>query len=339
MADVRIAIWGCGRIARMVHLPHLAAHADATVVAVADADAGNLARAAEAAPGAAAFPDYRESLAVEADAVVICLPPHLHAPAAIDAFGAGRHVYVEKPLALTVDDGSAVEEAWRASGRIGVMGYNFRFHPRFQEVRERLGEIGPLRAVQTRFTSRGRTLPEWKRTRAGGGGVLLDLGSHHVDLARYLLTTEVRRVTAFERSAGAEGDNALLLMELDEGVLMQTALSMTSIQGQRWDLLGEEGRLGVDLAHPLRLEVQGASDEGARARRLGERVRALSPRELILHPGWEPSFARSLDAFVGAAGREEPDPRAATVADGLASLRVIVAAEEAARTGKAREVT
>lgn len=338
MGPVRVMLWGCGRIARMFHLRHLAAHPEVAVVAVADAAEENRAGAAEVAPGAKVAEDYRDTLGIEADAVVICLPPALHAPSAVDAFEAGYAVYLEKPLALDGESGRRAVEAWRASGSVGVMGYNFRFHPRFADLRRRLGEIGSLRAVQSRFTSPGRTLPEWKRTRAGGGGVLLDLGSHHADLVRHLLGLEARRVWAVEQSREVEGDNALLSVELDGGVLMQSTLSMNSVQGHRWDVFGAEGRLGVDLGRPLRLEFQDNSWTGARVKRIRERLQGLSPRELLLRPGWEPSFGRSLDAFVAAVRSGTADPRAATLADGLASLRVILAAEEAARTGRAQEV-
>jgi predicted dehydrogenase len=338
MGPVRVMLWGCGRIARMFHLRHLAAHPEVSVVAVADAAEENRAAAAEVAPGAKVSGDYRETLALEADAVVICLPPALHAPSAVAAFEAGYAVYLEKPLALDGESGRRAVEAWQASGSVGVMGYNFRFHPRFADLRDRLGEIGPLRAVQSRFTSPGRTLPAWKRTRAGGGGVLLDLGSHHADLVRHLLGLEPRRVWAVEQSREVEADNALLSVELDGGVLMQSTLSMNSVQAHRWDVFGAEGRLGVDLGRPLRLEVQDNSWAGARVRRIRERLQGLSPREILLRPGWEPSFGRSLDAFVAAVRSGIPDPRAASLADGLASLRVILAAEEAARTGRAQEV-
>jgi predicted dehydrogenase len=257
----------------------------------------------------------------------------------VDAFEGGYAVYLEKPLALDEESGRRVVDAWRAAGSVGVMGYNFRFHPRFADLRDRLHEIGSLRAVQSRFTSSGRTLPSWKRTRAGGGGVLLDLGSHHADLARHLFGLEPRRVSAFEQSREVEADNAVLSVELEGGVLMQTTLSMNSVQGHRWDVFGAEGRLGVDLGHPLRLEVQGNSWSGARVKRIRERIRGLSPRELLLRPGWEPSFGRSLDAFVGAVRSGIPDSRAASPADGLASLRVILAAEEAARTGRVQELS
>lgn len=338
MAPVRVMLWGCGRIARMFHLRHLANHPDVSVVAVADAMEENRAGAAALAPGATVVGDYRETLGMDAEAVVVCLPPALHADSAVDAFQAGYAVYLEKPLALDAESGHRAVEAWREAGSVGVMGYNFRFHPRFADLRDRLPGIGPLRAVQSRFTSPGRTLPSWKRTRAAGGGVLLDLGSHHADLARHLFGLEPRRVWGFEESREVEADNAVLSVELDGGVLMQTTLSMNSVQGHRWDVFGAEGRLGVDLGRPLRLEVQDNSWAGARVKRIRERIQGLSPRELLVRPGWEPSFDSSLDAFVAAVRSGVPDPRAASLSDGMASLRVILAAEEAARTGRVQEV-
>lgn len=338
MKPVRVMVWGCGRIAQMFHIRHLASHGGVTVVGLADADPTNLARAATLVPGAETFRDYREAHRVAADGVVICLPPTLHAPASVEAFQAGRAVYLEKPLATSLADAERVVGAWRASGRVGVMGFNFRFHPRFAEARARMEEIGPLRGVQTTFTSQARALPAWKRTREGGGGVLLDLASHHVDMARFLFGAEVERVVAVQRTREVEGDNAILGMDLDNGVLVQSWVSMNSIHSHRWEIFGREGSMTVDLERPLRIEVKEASWTGARRRRIQARLRSLAPRELMLAPGWEPSFGRALDAFVDAVALGQVDSTSATIGDGLQSLRVVVAAETSARTGAAVEV-
>ena len=338
MQPVKLMVWGCGRIAQMFHLRHLVEHNGATVVGLAEADAASLGKAAELAPDAGAFADYRSSLGTDADGVVICLPPAMHARAAADAFENGYAVYLEKPLATELDDGERVVEAWTTSGLPGVMGFNFRFHPRFGEVSARLSEIGSLRGVQSAFTSQGRTLPDWKQARDTGGGVLLDLASHHVDLARFLFRAEVERVIAFQHTHEAEADNAVLGLGLSNGVLMQTWLSMNSVQSHRWEIFGRDGRMTIDLDRPLRLEIKGASWARARVKRIASRLRALAPRELLLAPGWEPSFARSLDAFVEAVGHGATDPIAATIEDGYRSLQVVLAAEEAARTGMAVEV-
>src|SRR5205085_8530794 len=98
------------------------------------------------------------------DAVVICAPPHLHAPAATAAFDAGLHVYLEKPIALSVDEGERLVEAWRRARRIGMIGFNFRFHPQVLRIRDRLrdGAIGTPLGVRGIVSILPHELPDWK---------------------------------------------------------------------------------------------------------------------------------------------------------------------------------
>ena len=86
MAPLRLGVIGCGQIARAIHLPVLRRIPEARIVALAEPVDASRAAAAALAPGATAYPDYRELLnAGGLDAVVICAPPHLHAPSAIAA--------------------------------------------------------------------------------------------------------------------------------------------------------------------------------------------------------------------------------------------------------------
>src|SRR5512133_4328347 len=106
---VRIGVLGCGSIARSAHLRSLAGSTGAEVLAIADADAANLAAARRLAPDAKRVTHYADVLAEpDVDAVVIALPPAIHADAAVAALQHGKHVYVEKPLATTVADATRV---------------------------------------------------------------------------------------------------------------------------------------------------------------------------------------------------------------------------------------
>src|SRR5215203_3111260 len=199
MSPLRIGVIGCGQIARGIHLPVLGRIPDARVVALAEPVEASRAAAIAMAPGARSFSDYRELIQGGGlDAVVICAPPHLHAPSAIAAFEAGLHVYLEKPLAPSLAEGQRIVDAWRRARRVGMMGFNFRFHPQAERMRQRLraGDVGTPLGVRTVFSILPHELPEWKRTRDTGGGVLLDLASHHIDLVHHLLDDPVARVYA-----------------------------------------------------------------------------------------------------------------------------------------------
>ena len=328
MAPLRIGEIGCGQIARAIHLPVLSRMPEARVVALAEPVDASRAAAAALAPGATAHADYHELLrAGGLDAVVICAPPHLHAPSAIAAFDAGLHVYLEKPLAPSLADAEPALQAWLRAGTIGMIGFNFRFHPQISRIRERLrdGAIGDPLAVRAVFSILPHELPEWKRTRHTGGGVLLDLASHHVDLVHHLLGDDVTRVYASTRSLRGENDHAAVQLELASGVIAQLFVSLGTVDENRLEIVGTEGKLVMDRTELVRPEHIPATQQGARARRLARALVALEPRRVLRSPGAEPSFATALSAFVwSASGNSFGGP---DLFDGVRNLAVIEAAE------------
>src|SRR5690349_15563029 len=130
----RVAILGCGAIARAAHLPSIMGARDVDVVALADRDAQSLAAARLLARDARGVAEYREVLAMaDVDAVIIALPPALHADAAVAALEAGKHVYVEKPLATSLVDAKRVVAAANGTRVVAMMGFNYRFNPLTQQ--------------------------------------------------------------------------------------------------------------------------------------------------------------------------------------------------------------
>lgn len=337
---VRVGLMGCGRIARIFHLPILADLAGIELVAVAEPDPAGRARASVGAPRAAVVEDWREVVAdPRIGAVVICLPSGMHADAASAALEAGQHVYLEKPIATTLADGRRVLEAWRSSGRVGMTGFDQRFEPAIVALRRevRAGLVGALTGARLAMGSGRRDAPEWKRSRATGGGVLLDLGSHMVDLARFVLGEEVRRVCASVATVLADEDTASFAMTLSSGRLAQAWVTLAGITESRFEVVGERGMLVADrYAGTLRfVPLEPAWSRVSRAReglaRLGRDSRALFEVAQPLAIG--ATYCAALEAFTAAvaAGRSaSPD-----IEDGFRSLAVVLAAEESARTGRA----
>lgn len=340
---LRVGLLGCGRIARMFHLPTLAGLDTARLVAVADADPALLAAARGFAPQAAPYADYHTLLAhAEVDAVVVCLPTHLHAEAAEAALARGLHTYVEKPLAAHVDDGARVVTAWRRSGAVGMVGLNFRFHPGYRQVRHVVAEnrLGQLVAARMTFCSAPRELPTWKRERVTGGGALLDLVSHQADLVRMVFAEEVTTVTASVRSVRSEDDTAAVTLTLASGLPVQLLASISAPAEDRMEVVGDEAALRLDRFRSRRVRIDPAHPGGGRVDRVRRGLAFLgrTPAELrdVLVPPGEPSFATALHAFTVAAARgAQATP---TIADGYRSLRVVAAAEESSRTGAAVSV-
>ncbi|HEU4721416.1 MAG TPA: Gfo/Idh/MocA family oxidoreductase [Gemmatimonadaceae bacterium] len=325
---LRVGVIGCGRIARGIHLPVLARLTGVRVAAIAEPDEENRRAAAAIARGASVYADYRDLLrAGGIDAAVICVPPHLHGPVAVAAFDAGLHVYVEKPLVPSLVESVPLLDAWRRARTIGMIGFNFRFHPQITSIRQRVrdGAIGTPLGVRGVFSILPNELPDWKRTRSTGGGVLLDLASHHVDLVHYLLGDEVVRVYATSRSLRGEADHAAVQLELASGVMVQLFASLGATDENRLEILGTEGKLVMDRTELLRAEHVPATERGARARRLVRALAALEPQRVLRSPGAEPSFAAALEAFTwSAAGNAFAGP---DLVDGVRNLAVIEAAE------------
>jgi predicted dehydrogenase len=272
------------------------------------------------------------------DAVVICLPNALHADAAIAALERNKHLYLEKPLAVTLKEGQTVLEAWRRAGRVGMIGFNYRFNPLHVEMRRRLqaGAIGRLVGARSVWTTAPQRLAVWKTERLTGGGVLLDLASHHFDLMRFWFDQEIVKVHASVRSERTEHDTASVQIRLDSGLLAESFFSLSSIEDEQFEVYGSTGKLSFDRFNSWNIELAGPQPRSIARRYFGRVISALPHTRFAINklraPGMEPSFSTALAEFVSAAQVERqihPD-----LDDGFKSLSVVVAAEESAHLGR-----
>jgi len=343
-SEVKVGLIGCGRLARGVHLPVLTTLAGARVKALADPDPAQLTAASTQAPPAATFANWRDLIAsADVDAVVISTPNAFHADCALAAMEAGKHAYIEKPLALSVAQGRAVLEAAVERKLIAVMGFNYRFNALYRRVREivRSGVLGKIVSVRSVFTTKGADVPEWKRDRATGGGVLLDLASHHVDLVRFVLGSEILEAQASTRAVRFPGDTASLRLTLDDGVLVDSFFSLSSTDDDRFEILGTHARLAMDRYRGWDVDVTAAGAEASRAKQIVAKLKSLRRGAYLLEKArsvaGEPSFATAMGDFVSAI-RGSGRARGATVLDGLRSLAAIEAAERSVTSGRTEVV-
>jgi predicted dehydrogenase len=323
---VRIGLLGCGAVACDQHLPALRRMMGAVVVGLADPDPAARDRAARLAPGADVHPDAGELLGrSDVDAVVVAAPTPLHAELAVAAARSGKHVYVEKPLATSEAEANRVLEEVARSGVTATVGFNRRRHPVYEQARRLLdaGRIGDVRLVQTAFCEPVdlHELPEWKRTRAAGGGVLLDLASHHFDLVRWFLNAEIEVVQARTRSGRSEQDEAWTELSTSTGAEVQSLFSYRAAHADFIEFFGERGRLRVDR-HRGALVVH-------RPRRSGYGIRRdWSPAPGRLLRRGDPSDGRALGAVVQRLnGAQVETP---SLEDGLRSHQAVHAAERLA---------
>ena len=270
------------------------------------------------------------------DAVVISAPPTLHPELVEAAARAGKHVYVEKPLATSEEGALRAIEAVEQAGTIAVIGFNRRRHPLLARAHAVLasGRIGPVRAAQTIFSEpvEHSRLAGWRQSRSTGGGVLLDLGSHHFDLARWLLGSELTVDAAGTTSELAEQDGAWVQLRANSGASVHCAFSNRAAHGDSIELVGERGILRIDRHRgSLTLQVRRRSAYGVRPASARPGIDVWRWRAARLAGrGGDPSYARSLRAFVDRVRGE--DVETPTLGDGLASLRIVLAAERLARS-------
>ena len=193
MEQKRIALIGCGGMGTH-HLRSYQSIPDAKIVAICDIYPGRAEdRVAKYAPDALAFTDYHDVLALEdLDAVDICTPNYLHSIIAVEALNRGLHVFCEKPDAVNVEEALKMKAAAEKNGRVLMVMRNNRYAPESQYLKKYIedGNMGEIYAGRCGWQRR-RGIPGkggWFTTKAqSGGGPLIDLGVHMIDLAIWLM--------------------------------------------------------------------------------------------------------------------------------------------------------
>ncbi|MCG3418067.1 Gfo/Idh/MocA family protein [Oceanobacillus jordanicus] len=238
MTAVRVAVIGCGSIAKHRHLIEYDLQPGVEITAVCDI-VEERAKAAAEKYGATAYTDYETLLKEEeVDAVSVCLPNYLHAPVSIAALEAGCHVLCEKPMATSREEAQQMIDAANKNEKKLMIAHNQRFVPSHQKARELIeqGEIGKIYSFRTAFGHGG---PEgWSvdgkdswffQKEKAFIGAMGDLGVHKADLMRYLLGEEFTEVAGFVESSAKEGsdvdDNAVCILKSASGVVGTLAAS------------------------------------------------------------------------------------------------------------------
>ncbi len=225
------------------------------------------------------FTDYEEMLeCVPLDGVVVCTPNDLHHPATMAALRHGLHVICEKPLALNADQAKEMADMARERGLIGMTNFPYRDNPAAEEMRARIagGFVGKILHVSGQYHGGFglRLSPNWRASRdRSGAGILGDLGSHLIDLTRYVTGDEFAAVSAHSltvlhneqgidavirtedpRAGARNDDSCAFLSEFRSGAQGIFHTSWIAYQGayrqhQELEIYGTEGRIHFTANH------------------------------------------------------------------------------------------
>lgn len=288
------------------------------------------------------------------DVVHICTPNTTHAPLALAAIAAGKHVICEKPLATSVEDATALVEAAAAAGVTATVPFVYRFHPMVREARARVarGDVGTLLSIQ------GAYLQDWLLAQAdnnwrvdtGLGGpsrAFADIGSHLCDLIEFVTGDRIARLAATKRTvfdvrgnSRVETEDAVaLVVETASGAIGSLLVSQVA-PGRKnsltFELAGTGESVGFDQEQPDSIWLGRREGSGLLQRDPAEL--GADAQRLSIVPGGHPlGYVDAFTAFVSdsyAGIRGELPDGVPTFADGLRAVQLTEAMLEASSTGQ-----
>ncbi|MBC1272852.1 Gfo/Idh/MocA family protein [Listeria booriae] len=284
---LKIGIIGCGGIANGKHMPSLKSVAEAEMVAFCDIveERAVKAKADFGDANASVYKDYKELLADKTiDVIHVCTPNISHAEISIAAMEAGKHVMCEKPMAKSTEEAQSMIDASKKTGKKLTIGYQNRFRKDSQFLQEvcannELGEIYYAKAKAIRR----RAVPTWGvflDEEAQGGGPLIDIGTHALDLTlwmmdnykpKYVVGNAYHKLSQRENAANAWGpwdpskftveDSAFGFITMENGatIVLESswALNTLDVGEAMTALCGTEG--GADMENGLRINGESHS--------------------------------------------------------------------------------
>jgi scyllo-inositol 2-dehydrogenase (NAD+) len=325
---LNVGLIGLGRLGRVYARDLATRIAETRLVAVADPNGTAAREVAAEFDVPASYAGTAELVGdPNVDAVVVVSPTHTHREAVLEAVGRKKPTFCEKPLALSLEECREMQEAVERHATFFQMGFMRRFDPGYAAAKRQVldGKIG--KPVVFKSTSRDPFPPSLEYANpASSGGILVDMGIHDLDLARWYMG-DVARVSAVggvlaypELATVGDIDNAIVTLTFTSGNLGVIDLTRNGFYGYdiSTELLGTEGtlRIGYLRETPVMLMTKNsvAHDTVPYFMERFERAYTLQLQ----------NFAQNV-----LADREPP----VTIADGVEALRVALAATEACRTG------
>jgi myo-inositol 2-dehydrogenase/D-chiro-inositol 1-dehydrogenase len=259
MKKLNLGVIGTGRIGK-VHIATLVQSVpQADVVAIADVNLQSANEVAKEYGITSVFANYFDVINhPEVEAIVICSPTDTHAQYIVDAALAGKHIFCEKPVDLSLEVIKGALSAVKKAGVKLMVGFNRRFDPNFMKIKQLVidGKIGDPHILK--ITSRDPAPPPAEYS-ATSGGMFMDMTIHDFDMARYIAGSEVTEVytkasVLVDPAIGKAGDvdTAIITLSFANGALGVIDNSRKAVYGydQRIEIFGSKGMVSADNNYP-----------------------------------------------------------------------------------------
>jgi myo-inositol 2-dehydrogenase/D-chiro-inositol 1-dehydrogenase len=328
-SKIRFGVIGAGRIGK-VHIENLINRIpDVEVIAFAEALPAEREKIMDRYHIPDAFSDYTEIINhTNIDAIAICSPTDTHYPIITEAAAAGKHVFCEKPLDLSIEKIKKINQEVEKHGIKLMVAFNRRYDPNFFKVHEivKAGKIGDPHLL--RISSRDPAPPPEEYIRSSGG-LFLDMTIHDFDMARYLIDSPITDVFAqgrvlvdpvFERAGDI--DTAVVVLNYENGAIATIDNSRQAVYGydQRVEVFGSEGMVTVKNNTP---------DNHIYMNRDG--VHSALPLNFFMERYTE-SYLGEMQAFIQCLKDETQPP--VTGEDGLKAVQIGLAANKSLKEGR-----
>lgn len=340
---VKVGLIGSGFIAD-IHA-HAFKHfvPNAEVIAVASPSPGKASQFAKERGIPNAFEDYRQMLAMpELDMVTLSLPNDLHCQATLDAAAAGKHIVCEKPLCRTLEQADRMIEACKKAGVLLMYAEELLFAPKYVRARQLVteGALGNVFLVKQWEEHYGPHSPWFWDVNRSGGGVMLDMGCHSIEYARWVFgKPQVKSVSAtlgtFVHGEKTEGeDHAIVVVEYEGNKVGLAENSWAKPGGvdDRAEIYGSKGHTRADLLRGNALTTYSDVGYGYATEKMDI---TTGWTFTMFEEVWNYGFPQEMQHFVNCVlGKEEPIE---TGEDGREVLKIILAAYQSA--GEGRKIT
>ena len=340
MSPINLALIGYGYVGRIFHAPLIEATGGLRLHSIVSRQAG----IGGAHPGARVSADRAQVLAdPQVDAVVIATPNDTHAPIALEALQAGKHVLVDKPFTLDLAQARAIAEAAARAGRVASVFQNRRWDADFLTVRRLVedGALGEIAEFHSHFDRhRPQVRDRWRESDAPGAGLWFDLGPHLLDQALCLFgRPQAIAADLVRQRSGARSDDYFEVtlhyprrrVRLHAGSLVADARLRFAVHGERGSYL----KHGLDTQEAmLRDGLRPGAAGWGRDPQEGELtlVDADGSMRRQLLPNQDGDYRRCYAAFAAAIAGEGEGP--VRLADALQLMELLELAQRAAAAGR-----